>query len=81
MSRAEFASSGGETAAAIQWYQRAIELHPRSVAASIALYILNAKDEIALSQLDDADPYYSYPCRILTAAVDAELTERMRALQ
>jgi len=81
ISRAEIAAKHGEPAIAIQWYERAIALHPRSVAATIALSVLRPTAGINLDQLDPSDPYYRYPCRVLTAAVDAELTRRMRTQQ
>lgn len=81
ISRAEIAANHGEPAIAIQWYERAIALHPRSMSAIIALSILRPTGSIDFNELDQSDPYYRYPCRILTAAVDAELTRRMQAQQ
>ena len=31
--------------------------------------------------LDHTDPYYSYPCVVLTAPVDAELSRRINTQQ
>jgi hypothetical protein len=77
MSRAETARSQLDTTGAIHWYQRALQLHPTSTAATIGLGVLKGA-VIALDNLDAKDPYYSYPCRVLTSDVDAELARRIR---
>ena len=81
VSRAETAANQGEPAVAVQWYERAIALHPQSTAATIALSVLRPTGPVTLNELDRADPYYRYPCRVLTTAVDAELTRRIQARQ
>lgn len=81
ISRAEAAVSQKELATAVHWYERALALHPRSTAATIGLSLLAPTPSFELEQLDGSDPYYRYPCRILTAAIDRELTRRVQSPQ
>lgn len=81
ISRAETAVRQKETAIAVQWYEGAQMLYPRSAAAAIGLSLLVPTRDVAVDELDATDPYYRYPCRVLTAAVDRELTRRMQSPQ
>lgn len=78
VSRAEAAVRRKEPPVAIQWYERALTMSPRSTAATIALSLLTRNVTVELGDLDASDAYYRYPCRILTPAVDSELTRRMQ---
>src|SRR5690606_16242539 len=78
MSRAEVASAKRDRNAAVNWYSRARDRHPRSTAATVALSVLGPGSPLPLADSDAEDPYYTYPCRILTPAVDAELAARIR---
>ena len=80
ISRAEAARAQRDAAAAagIQWYQRALQVHPRSTAATIGLASLKSPAVLSLDGLDTEDLYYTYPCRILTTDVDQALSARTR---
>jgi tetratricopeptide (TPR) repeat protein len=80
IARAEVASQQDDAAAAIRWYERALVIHPRSVAATIALGVLMPARARSFAALDSADLYYRYPCVVLTASVDAALAERLQAV-
>jgi tetratricopeptide (TPR) repeat protein len=80
ISRAEVALAQKDSPAAIRWYQRALELNPRSSAATIALSVLTPGAPLVFDTLDTTDLYYTYPCRVLTSEVDAALAERVRTV-
>jgi hypothetical protein len=65
---------------AASWYGRALVLHPQSMAATMGLRSLNHVATARLIGLDSADPYYTYPCTVLTPGVDAALTVRLRSV-
>jgi hypothetical protein len=73
MSRAEGARAQRDVQGALRWYERAVALEPRSTAAAIALRSLRPSPVVAFADLRTDDPYYSYPCTILTPAVAAGL--------
>jgi len=77
ISLAELARAQGDVARARRWYQRAVALNPRSVAAAIGLASFSAAP-VSFDALDASDVYYSYACKVLTPDVDAELSERVR---
>ena len=76
MSRAEAAQMQRDVQGALRWYERAMALEPRSTAAAIALRALRPGGAVAFADLRTDDPYYSYPCIVLTPAVSAELRAR-----
>ena len=76
MSRAEAAQSQRDVQGALRWYERARALEPRSTAAAIALRALRPGAAVSFADLRTDDPYYSYPCVVLTPAVAAELRAR-----
>jgi hypothetical protein len=77
MSRAETARSLNDAAGARRWYERAVALFPNAPAPRIGLAALAPGDAVPFDRLDRTDPYYSYPCVVLTAPVHAELARRM----
>src|SRR5262249_52100825 len=77
ISRAEVAQAPHDGEAATLWYERALELEPRSTAATIALSGLKQTAALSFGTLDAPDPYYSYPCTILTADIDIALSARL----
>ena len=77
MSRAEVAHAESDTITALQWYERALTLNPRSTAAAIAVSALKPGTPVPFDELDPNDLYYTYPCRILTATVADALMERV----
>jgi hypothetical protein len=77
IARAEVAVAASDHPTASVWYQRAKDVHPTSVAAAIGLASLNPTIDVDLAELDSNDPYYLYPCRILTKSVDEALTARI----
>lgn len=78
MSRAEIASARHEEGSAQQWYARALELFPQSTAARVALSAFGLGEARPLEALPGEDPYYAYPCRVMTAPVANALAARMR---
>jgi hypothetical protein len=80
MSRAEVAQAHHDGAGARQWYERALELEPRSTAATIALSALKPTAPLSFGPPDALDSYYSYPCTILTADIDLALSAHVRSL-
>lgn len=74
------AQSGRDTDTALRWYRHALGLHPRSTAATVGVLALDPGASAELDALDTEDPYYDYPCRILTPAVASELSRRMKGL-
>jgi tetratricopeptide (TPR) repeat protein len=80
VNRAEAARKRDELAIATKWYERALALHPGSAAATIGLMSLRPPSSVAFEQLDADDPYYSYPCRVLTPEVQAGLAERIQRM-
>src|SRR5262249_18673919 len=79
MSRAEVAQAHHDGAGATHWYERALELEPRSTAATIALGTRKSTAALSFSTLDPLDSYYSYPCTILTPDIDIALSARLRS--
>lgn len=80
MSRAEVAQAHHDGAGATHWYERALELEPRSTAATIALSALKPTAAPSFGTLDPLDSYYSYPCTILTADINVALSARVRTV-
>jgi tetratricopeptide (TPR) repeat protein len=78
VSRAALAHRQGDDADAIRWYERALELNPRSTAATIALRALKPATTLSFDTLDADDLYYSYPCMVLTPRVAAALADRVQ---
>ena len=78
VSRAEAARKRDDAAIAIRWYERALTLHPGSAAATIGLMSMRPSSSVAFEKLDADDPYYSYPCRVLTPDVQSALAERIQ---
>ena len=80
ISRAESAHASQDVAAASRWYERALQLSPRSAAATIGLASLREPSAVSFNGLDRNDIYYDYPCTILTPGVETALSTRMRRL-
>jgi hypothetical protein len=80
VSRAVIASGRGDTPTAIRWYEYALTLHTRSTAATVGLSALRPEEPLHFESLDSNDPYYNYPCRILTPSVATQLAERLAKL-
>jgi tetratricopeptide (TPR) repeat protein len=80
ITRAESARASQDVAAALQWYERALQLSPRSAAATIGLASLREPSAVSFNGLDRSDIYYDYPCTILTSGVETALSTRMRQL-
>ena len=80
ISRAEVARAAHDDAASERWYRRALVLQPRSAAASIGLSTMSPGQSLPLEATGPADPYYEYPCTILTPDVAAALATRMTPL-
>jgi len=78
ISRAETSRAGGALDEAARWYQRALDLNPRSTAATIGLHALSAVAPVPFDRLDASDIYYSYACTVLTPDVDAALATRVQ---
>ncbi len=81
MSRAETARALGDPEGAQRWYARAAELRPDAPAPRIGLASLGPPRPLPFETLQAADPYYAYPCTILTTSVDAGLASRTTALR
>jgi tetratricopeptide (TPR) repeat protein len=77
MSRAEAAQAQQDVQGALRWYERAVVIEPRSTAAAIALRSHRPGAAVAFADLRTDDPYYSYPCTVLTPAVAAALRARV----
>lgn len=77
MSRAETARNLKDDAGARRWYARAVVLFPNAPAPRVGLAALTPGTAVSFHTLDPTDPYYSYPCVVLTPSVDAELSRRM----
>jgi len=77
MSRAEVSQAKKDIGDAIRWYQRALVINPRSVAATIGLGPIQAPSLAAFGELDARDLYYAYPCTILTTSVSKGLSDRL----
>jgi len=80
VSRAEVALSQHDAAGAIFWYERARDLQPGSSAAAIALNSLKPVAARSFGLVAAKDPYYSYPCTILSPNIEAALSERIRSV-
>jgi tetratricopeptide (TPR) repeat protein len=80
ISRAEAARGLGDADGARRWYGRAAELRPRSAAPQIALASLGQPRSLPFDTFETSDPYYSYPCTVLTEPVGAELARRAAAV-
>ncbi len=79
VSRAEVAAVKSDLALAAVWYKRAQAIHPASAAAAIGLASVGSLQSLSLAEVDSNDPYYLYPCRIVTKAVDEQLAARIVA--
>ena len=77
MSRAETARTLRDAAGAQRWYERAVVLSPTAPAPRVGLAALRPGMAVPFETLDRTDPYYSYPCVVLTAPVHADLSRRM----
>ena len=77
MGRAEAAQAHRDAAGATRWYERALELEPRSTAATIALSALKPAAAVPFDALGTHDPYYTYPCTILTPSVERAWSARV----
>ena len=77
ISRAALAQSNHDAASAIRWYERSLQLNPRSTAASIGLSTLKPTMSVRFESLDPNDPYYTYPCTVLTSSAATALAERI----
>jgi tetratricopeptide (TPR) repeat protein len=77
VNRAVIAQDRNDTPAAIRWYEYAQRLRPGSTAAAVGLGLVDPGSRVRFASLDSVDPYYTYPCRILTASVATELTRRI----
>jgi len=80
VSRAEVAVAKSDLALASVWYRRAQTIHPSSAAAAVGLASLMPGQSLSFAGVDSNDPYYLYPCRILTKEVDEQLAARIRAV-
>lgn len=80
ISRAETARAKGALSDAAHWYQRSLELNPRSTAATIGLESVKGGGRVPFDRLGSPDIYYSYPCTVLTPEVDAALGTREQAV-
>jgi len=78
MTLAEIASSTKDPQSAERWYERAVALFPRSTAARIALSALRPSAEKPFVTELHEDPFYEYPCRVMTPAVSVALSQRLR---
>lgn len=78
MTLAEIASSHKDSQTAERWYDRSIALFPGSTAARISLSALRPSAERPFATELHEDPYYEYPCRVLTPSVAAALAQRLR---
>ena len=78
VSRAALAHRQGDDAGAVRWYERALELHPRSTAATMGLAALKPADAFSFDGLDPDDLYYTYPCLVMTPGVAPALAERVQ---
>jgi tetratricopeptide (TPR) repeat protein len=78
VSRAVLAHREGDGADAVRWYERALELHPRSTAATIGLAVLKTTAAFSFDGLDPDDLYYTYPCLVMTPGVAPALAERVQ---
>lgn len=70
-----------DTQTALRWYRHALTIRPRSTAATIGILVLDSDADADLETLDKDDPYYSYPCQILTPSVASELSRRMNGIR
>lgn len=78
VSRGSLAHTEGDASTAVRWYERALALHPRSTAASIALVALKPGTSFRFDELDSDDVYYRYPCTVLTTDVAIALADRVK---
>lgn len=79
VSRAEAAAVKSDSELAAVWYKRAQAIHPKSAAAAIGLASVGSVQSLGVAEIDSSDPYYQYPCRILSKDVDEQLAARIRA--
>jgi tetratricopeptide (TPR) repeat protein len=77
ITRASIAHQRDEVAIATRWYERALAIRGTSTAAEIGLIALRLGTTLRTDRLDGKDPYYTYPCRILTPSVEAEFAKRL----
>jgi hypothetical protein len=80
VSLAAIAQDVQDAPTAIHWYEHARTLRPGSTAAAVGLSVLRPADALDFEALDPDDPFYTYPCRILTPSVGAELARRVMSL-
>lgn len=78
ISRAAIAHAKHDIASATRWYERALELNPQSTAAAIGLGSLRPAALLSFNAIDADDLYYTYPCTVLTAKVNAALSVRVQ---
>jgi hypothetical protein len=78
MSRAEAANHLNDLQGAQLWYERAVTLMPNAPAARVGLTGLASGVPLPFEGLDRVDPYYSYPCVVLTEPIAEELARRIR---
>jgi hypothetical protein len=78
MTLAEIASSNKDPQSAERWYERSLALFPGSIAARVALSALRPSAEKPFVTELHEDPYYEYPCRVMTPAVAAAFAQRLR---
>jgi len=77
VSRGAIAQGRRDAPTAIRWYEVALGLRPGSTAAAVGLSALTPSRPVPFEALEPDDLYYSYPCRILTPSIAAELAQRI----
>lgn len=80
ISRAETARELEDHDGARRWYTRAAELMPGAPAPQLGLASLAPPRPLPFETFLVSDPYYSYPCTVLTEPVGAELSTRVAAV-
>jgi tetratricopeptide (TPR) repeat protein len=78
MSRAETARARDDDDGARRWYERAIARLPGAPAPHFGLAGLTPGSAVPFDTLQPTDPYYTYPCTVLTESASVELSRRMR---
>ena len=78
--RARVAQENKDWPAAARWFEEAARIHAPGVAARIALGVYRGEAEREPWPDQTADPFYTFPCRLLTPAVAAALESRMSAV-
>lgn len=77
VTRGSIAQAQGHTTVAARWFDRALAIRGTSTAAEIGLIVTRPGSPLRTDRLDPDDPYYTYPCRILTPAVHAAFAQRL----